>query len=66
MISFLIFALVVVLVALVVIYICDLLIGMLPNAPAQMKLLVRAIIVLIALLVILERALPLLGHRGLF
>jgi hypothetical protein len=49
----------------VLIYVLDLLLGMLPGAPVNLRTIVRIVIVLIALLVILERALPLLGQPRL-
>jgi hypothetical protein len=61
MIALLIFALLVVLVCVVLIYVFELLIGLLPGAPAHLRTIVRVIIVLIGLLLIIDRALPLLG-----
>jgi len=65
MISFLVFALLVVLACIIIIYVAELLIGLLPGPPAHIATIVRAVIILIALLVILERALPLLGQPRL-
>jgi hypothetical protein len=65
MLSFLVFALIVILIAAVLIYITDLLLGMWPGHPPNIQTIIRIIIVLIALISILQRALPLLGSPGL-
>lgn len=65
MIAFLIFCLIVLVVVVVLIYVFDLLIGLLPGAPAHLSTIFRIIIVLIGLLLILDRALPLLGSSRL-
>lgn len=65
MLGFLIFALIVILAAMVVIYCCDLLLGMLRNIPPQVPTIVRIIIILIALVAILQRGLPLVGSPSL-
>lgn len=65
MISFLIFALIVILVACVVIYVCDLLIGMLPGVPSQLGMIIRIVVILVALLAILQRGLPMIGEGRL-
>lgn len=60
LISFLIFALLVCLVAVVVIWVAQTVIAML-GAPANISTIVRLIVILIALLVIMNRALPFIG-----
>lgn len=56
-----IFALVVLLVVVVLVWVADMLLGMVSNKPAHLQTLVRVIIVLVGLFVILRRALPALG-----
>lgn len=65
MIALLIYVLLVLLVAVVLIYVVDLLIGMLPGGPPHLQTILRIVIVLIALLMIIDRALPLMGEPGL-
>ena len=60
LISFLIFALLVCLVAVIVIWVMQTVLGML-TVPANVSTIARMIIILIALLVIINRALPLIG-----
>ncbi len=62
MIAFLIYALIVCLVAFVIIYICDLLVSMLPSPPAAIGGIIRIIVILVALLLILQKGLPLIGQ----
>jgi hypothetical protein len=56
-----IFALIVLLCVIVLVWVADMLLGMIPNKPAHLQTLVRVIIVLVGLFVILRRALPALG-----
>jgi hypothetical protein len=65
MIGFLIFAIIVIIMAVVIDYVIGLLLSMLPGLPAQIHTLVRIVIVLIALLAILQRGLPLIGYGSL-
>lgn len=65
MIGFLIFTLIVILAAVILIYCADLLLAHWSGVPALVPTLVRVIIILVALLVILQRGLPLVGGPSL-